>query len=261
MNDVEKTTLSVLTFNAWILRIPLIGGKDVAARFARLPEALIGAQADIICLQEIWHPRDRQALYQSLRPAGYEYCFERTKNLADGLLILSKFPGAGPKFLRHEYGASGWERFLGKGTLYARIQHPTLGDVDVLNIHLQAATDTAIRKMQIERLMEWQPFAGHVVLAGDFNFPHRWQGATHPVYEWFLKTYQLRDAYRDVHGALTRDGTYDHEQNRYAVSGPELGAIDYLFYRLGGLRAQSAELLYKSRPELSDHFGVKATFS
>jgi endonuclease/exonuclease/phosphatase family metal-dependent hydrolase len=68
-------TFSVLTLNTWFLRLPF--GVDLAAdineRANRLPSVIQQTGADIVLLQEVWDPKIRRRLINSMNACGYPF--------------------------------------------------------------------------------------------------------------------------------------------------------------------------------------------
>ncbi len=177
-------TLRVATFNAWALpiRIPT---QEKRRRLKRLPEALVGLDADIIVLQEMFDVKARRRLlrelcppYQTTPEAGRSRRILRLLPIdaTGGLVVLSRLPIASSRFIPHpsDLGTKPDERVGRKGAMIVRIETP-LGPVTVFAIHLYAGTkpkDTLVRTGQLApllRTLDAEADGTPVVLAGDIN--------------------------------------------------------------------------------------------
>lgn len=150
----------LLTLNAW--GVPT--ARDLAERFDALPGALLALRPDVICLQEVWLARHRDALLAALG-AGWR----AAEPHQGGLLVLSRLPLAEARFTPFESleGASLIERLAGKGWLEAVVRAPW-GPLRVVNTHLAFEGP---REAQCQELLA--ALRGRrdlpVVLVGDFN--------------------------------------------------------------------------------------------
>ena len=86
--------LTLLQFNAWLLKLPFFRAKDFKERKKHLPDYLAAENADVISLMEIWVQRDKEYMVSEMRERGYPYSFYTPHRfgLGDGLLFLSRYP-------------------------------------------------------------------------------------------------------------------------------------------------------------------------
>lgn len=176
--------LRVVSFNAWALPIT-IPSQGKRRRLERLPEALTALDADLIVLQELFDVRARRRLLGELCPP-YATLPGATRSrrllglvpidTTGGLLVLSRFPIAGSRFVPHpsDLGSKPDERLGRKGALIVRLDTP-LGYVTLFAVHLYAGTkpkDARVRTAQLAPLLgilDAEAGADPVVLAGDIN--------------------------------------------------------------------------------------------
>jgi len=148
-------SLKVLTFNAWLLDIPVYPfglrrdiSEDMSERIKRMPQRLAETQADVIVLQEVWSQASKDALIKGMKERGYPYaaytkasnwflCFQMA--MGDGLLIVSKFP-ISDRVIYHDFAEAtqSLERFASKSVMKVMIKHPSLGYIDLYASHLGA---------------------------------------------------------------------------------------------------------------------------
>jgi endonuclease/exonuclease/phosphatase family metal-dependent hydrolase len=154
--------------------LPLVRHDDT--QLEALAETLNG---DVAFFQEVLTLRYRRFLW---RQADYPYRhipFWRVSLCSSGLATISRYPITKRKFFPFMTGASGWEILVSKGVQLTRIEHPSLGTIDVYNTHMQSDTDSkwgqnsALRIKQIARFIEVvkknSPPDRMVILGGDFN--------------------------------------------------------------------------------------------
>ncbi len=180
----EALSLRVVSFNAWALPVT-IPSQDKRRRLKRLPEALAALDADVIVLQELFDVRGRRRVLGELCPPYLTTpdALETRRILglvpADttgGLLILSRFPISGSRFVSHSLGRGTKvdERLGRKGALIVHLETP-IGELTVFAVHLYAGTkpkDTRIRTAQLApllRILDSEAAANPVLLAGDIN--------------------------------------------------------------------------------------------
>ena len=147
-------TFKVLTFNSWLLDIPVGLGfrteiaQDMDERLQLLPEYLAATDADIIVLQEVWSQRSKRFLSKALKTKGYPYsAYTSLSNwlaifeveMGDGLLVLSKYPiSKNVQTYDFSVATQGLESFSKKGALKLQIKVPNLGWIDFYASHAGA---------------------------------------------------------------------------------------------------------------------------
>ena len=98
--------------------------------------------------------------------------FKKGKVINSGLMIVSKYPIT--QIATHVFNkCSGADCFASKGVVVATIKHPTLGEIDVFNSHLNARKNNKVKWSQWGQLLQFVKDhiqVGRLALfAGDFN--------------------------------------------------------------------------------------------
>lgn len=250
--------LKVLTLNVWGL--PSLLGKDRKARFERLGQTL--NDYDIVTLQETFS-NDIEILRKSTR-FPYHLRWNNTGlRMGSGLYVLSKYP-----IIRNDFRQFGnctvADCLARKGVLFTRIDHPTLGAVDVYTTHYQAEAKPVAEKIRIEEDNKvMQEFVGQnnspypTIITGDFN-----SKPDFPEYLDLNRRLPLIDTWRTANGNAPG---YTSDPSNLYKAGKEQGArIDYIFvlkqntYKTS---VQEVQVTHNKPVEgffLSDHFGVSA---
>ena len=256
--------MKVVTYNTWQLPFPVLGGKNRAARFKLLPAALAATHADVLLLQEVWHPRLQRELTQELGKLGYKHVFGRQRFYQDGLMIASRWPFESQvTFKSYSQPTKGLERLLKKGALRATVQVPNQGNVEFVCIHLPAAIGDQGRLDALDELFGWLDATGDrpMVVGGDYNF--------YPT-QFDNKYWQHLTERWQFTPTLPADGLDDPQyytwspDNKYAAGTSVFGHIDQIWLRYCRTKSVSGQVLFKNRkewaptesedpPELSDH--------
>ncbi len=180
--------ISILTFNAAIEDVRIFGksmycpADYIQARLEALTKYLEILNADIICLQELFHTKLQHQLYASLE-ATYPYAagFARPGlklRLGSELIILSKFPLRDGKLIRFTHAAMEERIFTSKGIYQIIVELPDLGALLLVNFHMTAGGlrkhpesqhMETIRSTQIQQLLNIVPDDVPTILAGDLN--------------------------------------------------------------------------------------------
>jgi endonuclease/exonuclease/phosphatase family metal-dependent hydrolase len=177
----------LLTLNLGLLGVGMSGlwrlpiDSELKRRLAAAPELLSAIDADVIALQEVYAPADRQFLIRAMA-ARYPFHAGSPKALSlvgNGLMVLSRFP-----ILHSEFalcgGAPDWTRLVWKqGLLSVDLDLPVVGRTRLINVHLAASVpfgragsiaSEANRDRETAQLLSvanaGDPAA---ILAGDFN--------------------------------------------------------------------------------------------
>jgi endonuclease/exonuclease/phosphatase family metal-dependent hydrolase len=251
--------LKVLTYNVWGL--PSLLGTDRKARFERLGQTL--NDYDIVTLQETFS-NDIEVLRKSTR-FPYHLRWNNTGlRMGSGLYVLSKYP-----IIRNEFRQFGnctvADCLARKGVLFTRIDHPTMGAIDVYTTHYQAEDKAVAQKVRIEEdnkvLQEFisqnnSPYP--TIITGDFN-----SVPDFPEYNDLNRRLpNLLDAWRDAHP--TEPGYTSDPSNLYKAGKDQGTRLDYIFVLKQNTyktTIQEAKLTHNKPVEgyfLSDHFGVSA---
>ncbi len=247
-------SFSLLTWN--VNKWPLLDRSPAARRqLGRIRRLVVGF--DIVCIQECWSSFGRR-LRESF-PHSYSPGERSLFGFGSGLLLLSRFPILAGTFSR--FRARRWpDSMAAKGMCAVKVQVPGLGELDLVNAHLQAWRGPGVQERQMEELSSFvqSRCRGPVVLlAGDLNVA---RGSF--AYDALLDELGLRDLL-DLSGQAP-------------VSGPVLvrhtwspDRIDHLFIRSrpdSGLRLVEGStncgiVPGPGEPCPSDHHGLYARVS
>lgn len=250
-----KKTLTILSYNAWILDAPFkLGALDVKARAAALPAALAETGADVMALQEVWSSKYKKFFLQELKKYGYEYSFYENagSNLflrglfGNGLLVVSKVPILKPDLknervmsFRHHTRID--EYFAGKGALRVDLQPTTEMTISFYNTHLGAVSfkpqlgrtdprQEQARQAQAEELFKFIQSThkeNPIIVAGDFNTHYKIfseDGLSHSYAPDHLnltsgpysdRGMALVDSFHLINGEFSEKFTHDTEKNLY----------------------------------------------
>lgn len=113
--NLKPRALRILSFNAWMLKLPL-GihiADDIEARKIEIPKAVARSGADIVCLQECWDPTIREFFRSEFKKEGFPYCAEST---------VSSF-SALPSYHRHAFATSIFGLFLNQAGMVTASGH------------------------------------------------------------------------------------------------------------------------------------------
>lgn len=246
-------TLDLLTYNTFGLPAPF--GKSLADRFSSMPAALEGH--DFVGLQETFSGEARRLMESKAYPYKYRQdqgSFFHPMN--SGLTVLSRYPFKTVKF-RPFGSCQTTDCFSNKGVLFARVDVPAIGPVDIYNTHYQAHTPYTLQRIENNRmLVEFvrQHDEGYpTFLLGDFNFledEDEYGNLQERIGPWDL--FRLKNP--------GDPGFSWHPANPWGDGKGEPERLDYVFWlpnRNYGLDILEAEVVHKARP-LSDHYGVRA---
>ncbi len=271
-HKIENGALSIISYNTWGLPISL-SGHDQERRFDDMGKALMDINADIIALQETFHPELRSTLLQDLHKEYYSYSNYRINRsilgLAQmdyygGLMTLSKYPIEKEVFFPFPIteSTSFIEKTGAKGFLLSKIKY---GDqyIYVVNTHLYAGNNPHAekqRKIQMEymhNILNQQCLQDEIlVLAGDFNIHHPCV-APSVVYDMITQEYN----YMDSKPIITHhDYTMDGEHNPFASRKEPKTKLDYIFTtaKFGEqFNIKNQERIMTHKRPFSDHFGWK----
>ena len=260
----HAVTLKVAQFNTW--GVPVVV-KDTF-RYWEAMEALEARDPDIIFLQEVFTRKGRGAFRSEQTP--YEVRGPRAfpKPVSSGIRILSKFPvlsSAQVSFC----DCTAADCFSKKGAVIAVLELPGGEHLNVVTTHLDAGTRDSVRisqMLQIKSLLDtYADPDAPLLFAGDFNFNDRSEG-----YEKMMELFLASDTWLATHDSTEPGYTYDAYENRYArdysiqTNTPLMkDRIDFVLYRSGrsmGLHPTRSEILFRSEPLYSDHYGIEAEF-
>ena len=151
-----------------------------------MPRTLLDLDADIVCLQELFHGRWRRWLCHSLgrvypHVAGMDAGWPGLR-LGSELLVLSRFPLSRARLRRFKAATPEELRFTNRGFQELEVQIPALGEVKLINVHSSAGglhehpespVMEEIRARQIGELLKGGESGKPLLLVGDLNAgPH-----------------------------------------------------------------------------------------
>lgn len=184
--------LRVVSFNAAIQDIRLLGHSIYCPvawpreRLQHLPGALLALDADVICLQEMFHRplQDwlcRRMSRQYTHVAGLARPGPALR-LGNELLVLSRHPLADARLFRFHDATPEERRFTNRGFLHVRMEVRGLGSVDLINFHTTAGGARAhpespqmeaIRRRQVAQMLGHAGSLPLPLMVGDLNAgPH-----------------------------------------------------------------------------------------
>ncbi len=266
-NPAEDQSFSLLTINAF-------GGPlwRPAQRLPTLRREVDALPADAVCLQEVQSAL-AQRVFNTGSAAYPHHAHEpAARHALGGLCTLARWPITQQRFIHYTnqgswFGPTLMDRLTRKGALVTHLAHPSQAII-VINTHIlanyggnwhpkaQAAQPQRAQLQELAAIVDGQPAAALVLVAGDFNIPRgSW------LYDEFLAQSGLRDplagderpTYRPFPGVAAR----------YALP------IDFVLLRTPpGLtaKAQPALRFAEQVPYVggglgyvSDHVGVQVT--
>lgn len=269
-HKIDHGTLSIISYNTWGLPINL-SGHDQERRFGSMGSAILDVQADIVALQETFHPELRSTLLQDLHKHYYTYSDYRSNrsiwglaqmDLHGGLMTLSKYPITSEMFFPYPVNESTSfiEKAGAKGFLLSKIK---LGEqyVFVVNTHLYAGNHPKAeyqRKLQMEYMHQTLNQLGlqdeTLILVGDFNIHHPCV-AQSEVYDVITKDFQYSDSKPTI---TDEDYTMDNVKNPFVNQKEPRTKLDYIFTSSGFTSkyeiVNQARTMTHENP-FSDHFG------
>lgn len=183
----ENSSISLLSYNLGLIRlgIPFIKKWEftpfLEERLAVIPSLIKAADADIVALQEIYELEHQNQLIASLAdiyPYSSKSNIRRPLFLADGLLVLSKYPITDVEFTTFSTVPFLERIFVIKGYLSLNIKLNESMTLKLVNTHLTAGANShpeskeadAARHSEIEELRSLDRLSDETyVFVGDFN--------------------------------------------------------------------------------------------
>ena len=169
---IAQDTLTIATWNVFLR--PAILTDNQKDRVVPISNAIIEYNADVVCLQEVFHARSRKKLIQELNDVYPHYLLPGRAGMkqCSGLMIFSKHRIVYDTIGYYRSG-SGIDAAARKGAQLVKIAIEG-GEIIVVNTHLQAGNQPKqqrVRNKQYQQLKEISE--NHRALsywiAGDFN--------------------------------------------------------------------------------------------
>lgn len=279
LNNDGEEKLSVLTLNTWGL--PVWYGKSTNTnRYKNLINGVISVNADIVCMQETFHPKIRKQI-QTLTEQGYNTntdfdCNRYAQKILKmdcygGLITMTKYPIIKERFYPYEITDeySIIEEAGRKGFLFTTIN--VNGEyLNVINTHLYSGGSHHSEKQRLKQIYfvdslihTFDEFKYYPTLfAGDFNFQHpstEVNNDTSIVYKHIFKKMEWKEG--DAH-IEDHEYTYDKKYNCFASKKEKRQKLDYIFWNelCCNLIPEKSEVLFTKENCVSDHNGYKFTF-
>jgi endonuclease/exonuclease/phosphatase family metal-dependent hydrolase len=275
--DVLPEDVRVLSYNTWGLPVAL-PGHDHERRFPLIADSLLTFDADIVCLQETFHPELRNQLIEKLGKEYFGYQDYRcstaiipfvNKDCYGGLMTLSRYPIISEYFFKYPVteATSMIERIGAKGFLFSVIQAGPM-TINVINTHLYAGYDAFAEARRMEQItfmdsvLQTLPEYGlyPAVFAGDLNAQHP-DMACSQVYDYVAYNMEFTDTKQHISRS---DLTSDAGVNAYISKKEIPSKLDYVFYKPaehGAIIVKHTGRCFHTGRPVSDHFGWSATLA
>lgn len=278
-NRSNTTTLSVLTFNCWLIPIPY-SCKDYKIRMRAIQDILFtNSKFDVICLQEIWGQNLFEELQEKAKGVFKYWHYFHSGVLGSGVCIFSRWPIVEAMF--HKWQVNGYVHKLthgdwygGKGIGFCRLNVNGFKiNLYTCHTHAEYNNKTEYIAHQVVQAFDVAQFirvsssnTDLSILAADLN--------TEPgslCYRIITEYAQLHDSFQPEN--VIFEGTYGRPDNSYSKKSysklkPAGQRIDYILFKIGkniSIRNRSYCTPLQNRiPEhncsYSDHEAVLATF-
>ena len=282
--SADHDVLKCISFNTWGLPISL-HGHDQKDRFERMPDSLLNVGADILCLQETFHPVLRNGIINKLTADYYfkgDYRCDQSvlgiiqKDCRGGLMTFSKFPVVSEEFYPFPSieGISIVEKIGAKGFLFSVIDMDGK-KLNIVNTHLYAGEDQNSEHKRLQQILFMKKKLAEIpeyylfptILMGDLNTTHPTiisDERTHvksEIYPILTSDLDFADSCIEV---CENDFTYNGKLNYYIKSKANLQKLDYCMFKnqKGTYKLQllSQSLAFHYNSFLSDHFGLRVEF-
>lgn len=273
----NSSQLSVLTFNAWGLKVGAISiARSVSERITRIAHAINDLKPDVVGFQEIWTEESAHELMRRLQYPYFSYHPGRRRvkgRLGNGLLFFSRYPIVEEHQITYTRYTQWFEFFSNKGALMIKIDTPA-GYIQLFNTHLGAGKRPVHTAQRMAQLKELQTYLTHFsrrypsILLGDMNFnPNMSEYGI--MRQWMddcfndlcIDTYSSLNPNKDGY-TFYKDRSFTHIKDKHDID----ERIDYIFV----LRSkenrtwidplQSTVALDDRHDPLSDHCAVYTTF-
>jgi endonuclease/exonuclease/phosphatase family metal-dependent hydrolase len=141
-------------------------------RFDKIPAAINALDADVVLIQEAFTSQAKALSHLPRFPYVAKGPMGGFRHFNSGLLILSRYPIRESDAIRY-LACGGFDCFSRKGALFARIETPHDGFVDVFNTHLNANGHIHARTSQSRQLLDFVHHHAHdgspAIFGGDYT--------------------------------------------------------------------------------------------
>lgn len=180
--EPKADTIRILTLNIFCRPCPICSyalGDRKTERIKMFVKYLSRHFFDIVCLQEMFSSLSNGRInffLKETRKLGFLYHLKSEKQsffkFDSGLLIISRFPIIDFDFSPF-LSFSGYESFVEKGVLYARILHENNHVLHVFTTHFQSKNNPQVKRKQIKQLgnfiLKNVKEGSNIIVTGDFN--------------------------------------------------------------------------------------------
>ncbi len=275
MNSLQSPNFRIVTLNCW--GVPF-AARDRSARMQAIGQTLSQMNLDLIGLQEVYLPEDRNVISEQVAVQGLVYNHYFPSGVfGSGLFIMSRYPFVAYDFWRYSLNGEPddlirSDYYAGKGLAWVRVQTPQ-GLIDFYNTHLIAPYDEIGDDIYYShRVTQAYELTRHVketsqdtpaIVTGDLNSP-----SSSLTYRTIREYGMLMDSYLV---AMPGDPgiTVTTEIPYLLVHEPE--RIDYILYRNSKDRlfqVRESKVVFRDLPQefkasmraYSDHYGVLSSF-
>lgn len=179
-----ETTIDLLSYNVWA--VPYGISPNIDARLQAIATEIVRRGPDLVALQELWRPRDADAVGARLAEAGYQHhhfgpgAGGPDDDKGSGLFIASRWPISEVSFEAFSAGHTPhipWhvDWMANKGVAAVRVQSP-VGPIVVADTHLQATYQTGnydfvqmAQALSLSRRLHEMGREAPLFLVGDLN--------------------------------------------------------------------------------------------
>ncbi|MFT6810865.1 MAG: endonuclease/exonuclease/phosphatase family metal-dependent hydrolase [Saprospiraceae bacterium] len=276
----RDTELKMLSLNVWALPFWHLKSKQ-KRRYKEIPHALLGSDADIICIQEAFSKKFRKKLLplmdgEYFTESNYR-CNKRLlgpfiKDCHGGLITFSKYPIISEVFYPFPKYAkmSTPERLGEKGFLITHLEAPS-GIISVINTHLYSGKGPKAQSFRMKQLsflnntvaLIPKVFKSPIFLMGDLNFQTPDLLGDHLAsieYNYILDSMNLTDPLKSI----CEDNFTIHQSNPYHHFDDDAEKLDYCLYNAPAniqIDCTQSSTMFTGSNAISDHYGWFSNFT
>ncbi|MEK6625745.1 MAG: endonuclease/exonuclease/phosphatase family protein, partial [Bdellovibrionota bacterium] len=254
----EQSTLRLVSYNTWGLPTPFL---ICPGRFEKISKEIGQFKADIVSFQETFtkHANVLSKIAEfPYRLYGPPKGGKKLKILHSGLLLLSKYPIVQSDYKIYSK-CGGFDCFANKGIMWAKINVPGIGDINVFNTHTNAGSSNKIKTSQL--VEAWDFIQAHLggrstVFMGDMNFAPGSELYNYVQYNMNFE--DSLDLYLNDHPEYSNDPNVLYT---YIIKLIYKRRLDYFWLKDIGPRSMhptNYKVIFNNinGTRLSDHFGI-----